>query len=87
MTETPNISQENQPIFHEATNNKISLKQILEEKLADNKLSTEEAKILQQEMKDVLVRTSKTRKEWLNLSYELRTQFQEAVGTKADGAI
>ena len=39
MTETPNISQENQPIFHEATNNKISLKQILEEKLADNKLT------------------------------------------------
>ncbi len=87
MTETPNFSPENQQDNPETTNNRLNLKQALEEKLADKNITPEEAKVLQKEMKDILIKTSDARKQWRKLSYQLRTEFQDAVWANADGAI
>lgn len=72
---------------NESVNTKPSLQSLLEEKLNDSKITPDEAKIIQERLKDVLIKTSETRKQWVQLSYDLRSQFQKAINTEADWAI
>lgn len=88
MSETTSTFPDQSEKQIESVNNSTqSLRELLETKLEDKNISTEEAIIIQEKLKDVLIKTSDTRKEWRALSYNLRTEFQKAIKTKVDGAI
>lgn len=69
------------------TNESISLKLLLIDKLQDHKISPDEAQILSKYMHDILNKKSQVRNEWKNLSLDIKKDFQEKIWTEVDGFI